>query len=241
MFTDFDGNRVTRVLGGGAVSLVRCTFDDNNLFEDDGGAAIIQADGEVDKGGMQVRLEGCTFTNNTLNALPTLLAENRGAPANATAAFFSDAEEPAVCVFEGPDLATGLPACVTTPARLLEEAGDGFLTNDTDWFEDVQQVRCIVRSLTCMQRVRAQTVFFSPVWFKHVHWWHSCCVYLPGFFVRAATVHPHLLNSCQCSHCLTRGRWGWGPMLVPHCPTHCTEVLVHSQTMFMLQGMPRSC
>ena len=43
-----------RVFGGGAVSFVGCAFDGNTLFEDDSGAAIIQADGEVDKGGMQV-------------------------------------------------------------------------------------------------------------------------------------------------------------------------------------------
>ena len=43
------------MFGGGAVSFVGCAFDGNTLFEDDSGAAIIQADGEVDKGGMQVR------------------------------------------------------------------------------------------------------------------------------------------------------------------------------------------
>ena len=88
----------------------------------------------------QVRLEGCTFENNTLNTLPTLLAENRGAPANATAAFFGDAATPAVCAFEGADLSTGVPACVDSPAQPLADAGEGFLTNDTDWLGEVQKV-----------------------------------------------------------------------------------------------------
>ena len=159
MFTDFDGNRVTRVFGGGTVSMVGCAFDHNTLFEEDSGAAIIQADGEIEKGGMQVRLDGCTFTNNTLNALPTLLAENRGALANATAAFFSDAEEPDVCVFEGPDLATGVPDCVNSAPLPLDEAGDGFLSDDDEWLEETQLVRS---QLACVRSRHGACQWHAP-------------------------------------------------------------------------------
>ena len=98
----------------------------------------------------QVRLEGCTFENNTLNTLPTLLAENRGAPANATAAFFGDAATPAVCAFEGPDLSTGVPACVDSPAQPLADAGDGFLSREDEWLGDVQGVSSNRKTFACM-------------------------------------------------------------------------------------------
>ena len=58
------------------MSLVQWTFAGNTLFPQDNGAAVIEASAFT--GSPQVRLEGCTFSNNTPSALLTLLADQNG-------------------------------------------------------------------------------------------------------------------------------------------------------------------
>ena len=50
-------------------------------------------------GSPQVRLQGCTFNNNTLSTLPMLLADNSNADVGDEAAFYSDSTTPKVCTY----------------------------------------------------------------------------------------------------------------------------------------------
>ena len=87
-FADFDGYGTFHAAFDARVSLVQCTFADNTLFPSDFGAAVIAAGAFL--GSPQVRLEGCTFSNNTPSTLPTLLADHREADVGDEAVFYSD-------------------------------------------------------------------------------------------------------------------------------------------------------
>ena len=138
-FADFDGYSTLYASFDARVSLVQCTFAGNTLFPLDAGAAVIQAD--ASSGSPQVRLEGCTFSNNTPSTLPTLLADNRGAVVGNEALFYSDSPSPSVCTYEGDDETSTPPPCVDSSPLALDEAGADFLTPTDAWFVEVQQVR----------------------------------------------------------------------------------------------------
>lgn len=139
IFADFAGVRVVRVFAGASVSLVRCTFLDNKLFHSNFGAAIIQADGDDRYGNSNVRLEGCTFSGNTPETLPALLADNRDDEVS-TGMFYSDSPTPQICVYEGPDDASVPPPCATSSPGGLGAAGDVFLQGTHQWLQQVKQV-----------------------------------------------------------------------------------------------------
>ena len=109
-FADFDGYHPFVADHDRRASLVQCTFAGNTLFPDDYGAAVIVAD--ASSGYPRVRLEGCTFSNNTPSTLPTLLANNRGADVGDEALFYSDSASPSVCTYEGDDVSSTPPPCV---------------------------------------------------------------------------------------------------------------------------------
>ena len=90
-------------------------------------------------GSPQVRLQGCTFNNNTLSTLPMLLADNSNADVGDEAAFYSDSPSPFVCTNEGGNASTQ-PACVNSSPLTLAEVGEGFLNSTDAWFVQVQQV-----------------------------------------------------------------------------------------------------
>ena len=141
-FADFDGYRTLRARNDTRVSLVQCTFAGNTLFpEDFGDAAVIEAEA----GAPQVRLEGCTFSNNTPSTLPTFLADNR--ETDKEAVFYSDSASPSVCTYEGDDAFSTPPQCVDSSPLALDEAGADFLTPTDAWFVEVQQVRPSCASL----------------------------------------------------------------------------------------------
>ena len=143
-FADFDGDHTLLADIDTRVSLVQCTFAGNTLFPSDLGAAVIEASGSS---GSQVRLEGCTFSNNTPSTLPTLLADNREADVGNLALFYSDSPSPSVCTYEGDDWESTPPPCVDSSPLALEEAGSDFLATTTAWFVEVQQVRPSCASL----------------------------------------------------------------------------------------------
>ena len=62
-FADFDGYSIVYTWLDAHVSLVQCTFAGNTLFPHQNGAAVIEA-ADAGKSSPQVRLEGCTFSNN---------------------------------------------------------------------------------------------------------------------------------------------------------------------------------
>ena len=144
-FADLDGYRTFFAWGDARVSLVQCTFAGNTLFPWDYGAAVIQACALL--GSPQVRLEGCTFSNNTPSTLPTLLADNRGADVVDEALFYSDSPSHSVCTYEGDDVSSTPPPCVDSSPLALEEAGSVFLAPTDAWFVEVQQVRPSCASL----------------------------------------------------------------------------------------------
>ena len=137
-FADFDGERTFYIDVDARVSLVQCTFAGNTLFADDSDAAVIEA--YASENSPQVRLEGCTFSNNTPSTLPTLLADHREAGVDDEAVFYSDSPSPALCTYTG-DHASPTPPCVDNIPLSLEEADANFLTTTNAWFMEVQQVR----------------------------------------------------------------------------------------------------
>ena len=144
-FADFDGYKTFLAESDARVSLVQCTFDGNTLFPYEWGAAVIVAGALF--GSPQVRLEGCTFSNNTPSTLPTLLADNRGAEVGDEALFYSDSPSPSVCTYEGVDESSTPLPCVDSSPLALDEAGADFLTPTDAWFVEVQQVRPSCASL----------------------------------------------------------------------------------------------
>ena len=142
-FADFHGYRTLRARNDTRVSLVQCAFAGNTLFpEDFGDAAVIEAEA----GAPQVRLEGCTFSNNTPSTLPTFLADNNW-PDVGGAVFYSDSPSPSVCTYEGDGSSSTPPPCVDSSPLALDEAGADFLTPADAWFVEVQQVRPCCASL----------------------------------------------------------------------------------------------
>lgn len=83
LFADFDGSRTTGVYSGATANFVSCEFTNNTLFSDQGDSSVIEADGydEYDyenDGDSLVRLQGCTFSGNTPETTPVLLADDAG-------------------------------------------------------------------------------------------------------------------------------------------------------------------
>lgn len=116
--------------------MTRTVLDANNLFADNYGASVVEADGDGDSA---VRLQGCTFSGKPPgDILPRLLADNRGT--DGVAEFFSDSEVPEVCTFEGDDPSTTPPLCeISVPKQL--DATEGFLNRSSGWLVETQKVR----------------------------------------------------------------------------------------------------
>jgi hypothetical protein len=151
-FADFDGENAAYVYYGGTLSLVGCSFEGNTIFHRDWGAAVIEAQAGVNYGDTEVRLEGCTFSDNVVSTtLPTLLADNR-ASEYTSSVFYSDSATPSVCTYEGPDQTDPPPPCENSKPRPLSMASDRFLTASNAWFLEVQQVLPLHHACcTCMQ------------------------------------------------------------------------------------------
>ena len=116
---------------------MNCTFDGNTILR----AATIVADAS-DFEPPQVRLEACTFSNNSPATLPTLLADNRCYKCGAKAVFFSDTSSPPVCSYEESDdiLDSTPPQCINSGPLPLVEAEYSFLTAN-EWFPRAPEVR----------------------------------------------------------------------------------------------------
>ena len=126
--------------------LVQCTFAGNTLFPSALGSSVIEAslDFASTDPSPQVRLQGCTFSNNTPPTLLTLLADNRKPNGLVGAVFYSDNVSPPICSYEGDNAYSEVQQCCTSSALPLEQAGDGFLTASSAWFLEVQEVRLSV-------------------------------------------------------------------------------------------------
>lgn len=105
----------------------------------------------------QVRLEQCTFANNTAT-LPVLLADNRDllgvSTGNSAAVFYSDDSTQTVCVLEGnttsiSEVLNYVIPCNSTIAPLgLETISSPFRSASDDAFVRMQQVcagRCLFK------------------------------------------------------------------------------------------------
>lgn len=127
---------------GASVSLVNCTFEGNSIDAGTSGDTIIRTDDDASvqvNGGAEVRLEGCTFSNNTPLTVPALLADSRGADTGVLV-FYSDSAFPPVCTLEGPDENSVPPPCDNSSPNTLAEAGDSFLNDSNAWLLSVQEV-----------------------------------------------------------------------------------------------------
>ena len=175
---------------------MQCTFAGNTLFPSGNtlfgntifpGAAVIEASGSP-----QVRLEGCTFSNNTPSTLPTLLADNRNFDdygEGKEAVFFSDSSSPSVCTYEGDDDYSTPPPCVDSSPLALEEAGSDFLNTTNEWSLEVQEVRPCCASL----RKAFGVAHASSIAYHH-RWSES---------VRVASVSVSIFLNILCVCCRT--------------------------------------
>lgn len=144
-FADFDGNAATGVYAGGAVSFVDCSFENNSLAT---GVLVAQSSisttYKIPVSGFEdteVRLEQCTFSGNSpsLSTLVTLTDTQ----ATTKAIFYSESAAPPVCNIDIPS--TTPVQCDEQSPLPLDQATRSFLTADSDWLMEVQQV-CAVRS-----------------------------------------------------------------------------------------------
>jgi hypothetical protein len=122
---------------GGKLAMTRTIFDSNFLFADNYGAAVVEADAA---GGSAVRLQECTFAGKPPGeTLPRLLADNRGVEEEAV--FYSDSEDPVVCVYEGAGQVEPPPECKNDVPKVLQESADKFLSGCSAWLITIQEVR----------------------------------------------------------------------------------------------------
>ena len=144
MFADFDGYRTVELQRSARVAVEDCTFAGNTLFNyttntTNLGSAVIRVPSAELGGQPGVRLERCTFSNNTPSTLPTLLADNRYVEFP-EAVFYSDTSTPPVCTYEVESIFA--PSCMTSsPLQLLEPGGDIFLNASKAWFVQAKEVR----------------------------------------------------------------------------------------------------
>lgn len=75
------------MFSGATANFVKCKFENNTLVDTvKNDAAVIFADGldepdyegYIDDGDALVRVQGCTFSGNTPDTIPTFLADNTG-------------------------------------------------------------------------------------------------------------------------------------------------------------------
>lgn len=148
-------------VGGANVSMVNCTLASNNMTSEDIGRVISASarGSETDdiSRDTEVRLEGCTFTGNTVDSGAVLVAESS---LQQQAVFYSDSPDMGVCMLQddshfdwderGDERREERrderlePKCDTVmqPVEALE-AGSGtavFLSADSQTFLDIQQV-----------------------------------------------------------------------------------------------------
>lgn len=161
-FANFDGVYVATFKDSDVtthVTFTDCSFTDNTIYPTrsymstpNSHGALIAASAWEES--IKVRLEACTFTDNTHKAsAPLLLADERGDRAD-DALFYSDSSSISVCKYEGEFTYSDIPPCAATSDPLaLSEAGDGFLTSASEWLAEVQQVRCFTHQayLCCSQ------------------------------------------------------------------------------------------
>ena len=149
IFADFDGNKITSAYWGGKLSLVDCTFQGNTILGTDANGAVILADAGDVRPDTEILLDGVAFKENTT---PVLLADNRGADTS-QASFYGDISgvtgTGSKCVFDGADEKSASPVCESLTAKGLSLAGTGFLTTESPWLLDVQEVRWSQPALAC--------------------------------------------------------------------------------------------
>ena len=122
------------------MSLVNCSFTGNEIYSNNYGAAVVQANALADAdGSTEVRLQGCSFSDNSPSTLPVLLADNRAGDRN-KGLFFSDDAAVLVCSYEGPMKGQPLPPCVYSAPAALGSAGDGNQFLDASGLEMLTQV-----------------------------------------------------------------------------------------------------
>lgn len=94
-------------------------------------------------------VQGCTFTDNSPDSFPVLLADNREV-ADSKGVFYSDPQLSGVqvCGYEGPDQYSRAPPCTMSDPLALQEAGTQFLNASSPWFVNVQQVSPSVMLVT---------------------------------------------------------------------------------------------
>ena len=124
------------------MSLVNCTFQGNAILGSDSNGAVILADAGDGGPDTKIRLDTVSFQSNEK---PVLLADNRGAD-TAQAVFYGELPSDGAgttCTYEGADEESAAPTCEPMTANSLALADAGFLTAESSWLVEVQQVRCL--------------------------------------------------------------------------------------------------
>lgn len=139
MVADWGGYGVIGVGNSGHVSLENCSFTGNEIYNNNYGAAVVQANALADAdGSTEVRLQGCSFSDNSPSTLPVLLADNRAGDRSKGLSFSDDAL--LVCSYEGPMKGQPLPPRVYSAPAALGSSGDGGLFLDTSGLEMLTQL-----------------------------------------------------------------------------------------------------
>lgn len=140
IFADFDAIAIVAIREGAQVAFQDCTFTGNTLTNTtDPPSAVINVVTTAAQPG--VRVEGCTFSNNTPSMHPNVFVTLNGAAAlGDKAVVFSDSSL-SVCTIRMLSFAPTTEGCVTSSPLELEVAGDGFLNASNAWFVQVQEVR----------------------------------------------------------------------------------------------------
>lgn len=149
---EFGGLQMAHVEHGATLSTVGCAFENNTLFPDDHGAAVLEADASS-VGTTALRLERSIFSGNTPEATLKLLAYNRAADAEAVAVY-SDITSPDVCVYDGGDHVGVLPeeCSMKTPQPLAAVVDTSmFLSASDSWLKLTQQVKALLTYLRMMR------------------------------------------------------------------------------------------
>lgn len=132
---DFDGDTICSLEGGATGLLVQSSFSNNTIFDSQQGSGVIKAASNNYGGSVNVQLDGCTFTDNSLPTTQELVVDNRNATIG-EGLFYSDEPSLSVCTLIGP------PECEISGPKPLEQAPTtGVVTAASPWFVQMQQVR----------------------------------------------------------------------------------------------------
>lgn len=154
IFADFDTNVVGEVRQGAAVSMRNCLFSTNTVVDGVQGGAILSAhasssiasspddNDDAPVGGF--RLEGCTFTGNSVPREELVLEVSA---AQKSPLFLSDSMDVGMCSRQDQclDCFLAQPQCADMPLIPLEETPEGmFLDDDHPLLLELQEVCALI-------------------------------------------------------------------------------------------------